>query len=532
MAGEMVGILSLKKEQNEGRQDLRKLFIFFIVFFCFVQSAWADKVYLKNGNVLEGRVIEEKKDSIILEFNLENGSGNATILNSQIKSIEKTPLTVLKKEKISAPLKQEERLSSPKRQEDLEKKYQRIIIIILLIPACIFLLSFVSLFILNRVFRAEFSRPLGIKLVSFYLNTLNIVFTLFGLMFTSLAANRVILDFKGINLLIFYLFVLGVPLLLFILLAGLFYLRNWARILAIILLALGLVSAVASLTVKKDLAAGFFHDFYQKATQQFSGELQQFSRELKGFPLVPVAEADLFSPNAAFISVLFCLLLILYFFRKETKKAFSDAGQLKKPFSVSWQGLILCLIVGLITLSVGNKLYQEGWKQAFHNQNLFVRPGKSKGILKTDEALLQNLKRYQALEFSFYLPAEMERMSGVKADTVTFLDKKTLRVFNLSRMMEMEFRVSKVSLCARWNPILLSLRILSSPYLGNLLSIKEVKFEQKEGIMQISTKDVDKIYYFLLRNKKGDNLSCMFVTPEKDSFLDEKRIIAMVAAIK
>lgn len=505
-------------------RSLTKYFIFFALYFCFVQPAWADRVYLKNGNILEGRIVEEKKEFIILEFNLENGSGNTTVLNSQIKSIEKATLSDLKKEKIAVPFKQEEPLSSPKRQEDPEKEYRRTILLFSLIPAGLFVLSFVSLFLSSRIVRAEFSRPLGIKLICFYLNTVNIILILWGLMLVSLAANKVFFDFEGMKLIIFYVFTLGTPVVLSALGIGLFYLKNWARIILIVLLFMGLLGEAFSFLSKKDFAGDFFHGFYQQAAEQASKAGSNLPENPQR--LIP------FNVNASFIFVSFLLLCALYFFRKGTTKAFSDAAQFKKPTHVSRQGLILCLIIVIISLLVGNKAYQLGWKKFFNSPDLFARPLKSQGAIKTDDRLLRDLKEYRALGFNFYLPAGMEKMAGARADTVTLLDKKTMRVFSLDRMSEMEYRVSRVSLYARWNPVLLSFKVLSAPYLGNLVSLKEVKFEQGEGIMRISEKELSRNYYFILKNKSGDNLSCMFVVPDKDSLLDEKRILAMVSAIK
>lgn len=516
-------------------RSVTKLFLFFAIFFCLFQSAWADKIYLKNGNVLEGNVVEEDSNSVLLDFALDAGSGNTRIKKLDIESIEKgsfkAPAVNSSKDKaVNAGSKQEPASNLSKSQEDLQKvpkEYQKgILLITLSILAGFLLLSFAALFFLSKIARAKFGRPFCIKIACFYLSGISIFYILLGLMFVSLAANRVIFDFKGINLFVFYFFMLGVPILLFILMAGLFYLKNWARISAVVLLGLGLVNGIITLASKKDFTTSYFSGFYQKATQQFGSQLERFSQ--------PQADIGTFNPRATFISVFLFLLIILYFFRKETKNSFSEAGQFKEPISIDKRWLILFSALFLITAFTGNKIYQEGWKGFFHNPYLFMRPSKAGGVMKENDLFSKGLIEYQALDHYLYLPPGMEKkhlpVAESKFNTVLFLEKNRNISFIISEIGEEEYRITIASFYARWNPLLIILKPRSIS--EKLLSVKTFKFKDREGIMERGTTEDVTDYRFTFKTDKSEYMQCTFMVRDKVYSFDEQRVLDVIAAIK
>ena len=187
-------------------KKMRKVLFFFIFFsflFCFFSYPKDKKdfqpfdvqIELKNGNTLEGEILKETDEYILLSI-LE-GKGRTKIRKERIASIrrikresKKTPST-LKKEsmqienKIFFSKEEEKKILA----EGIKKALPQIIIFILL-----GLFVFLSFFIL--IFKAP-HRPLGVRLICFFLGVFHFLFSLYLLMISSLALNDVIYTLKG-----------------------------------------------------------------------------------------------------------------------------------------------------------------------------------------------------------------------------------------------------------------------------------------------------------------------------------------------
>jgi len=68
---------------------MRVIFIAGVFFLC-TPMCRADNILLKNGNVLEGEIITETDDAIVL--GIFEGKGRTTVKKNQIQSVQKTPV--------------------------------------------------------------------------------------------------------------------------------------------------------------------------------------------------------------------------------------------------------------------------------------------------------------------------------------------------------------------------------------------------------------------------------------------------------
>lgn len=384
----------------------------------------------------------------------------------------------------------------------------------------LFLLSFGTLFMLSKIVRIDAGRPFGIKFACFYLNIIGISLAITGLMMASLVANRVFCDYRGISLLIVYFLALVVPAIFLILTFGLFCLRKWARISALILLFLGFIEGIVSLALRKNFLTDFIDNFHSEALLRFSRDSAE---------RIPAVAA--FNPSITFIWLSFYLIFILYFFRREIKEAFSGVG--KERISINKRGLILFLVFTVISLFIGDKLYQECWIKIKDNPHLFTDPIKAKEVITAEPLLLKDFVRHNVLGYQVYLPAKMEKLSvPTKIYELTkmtlFTDKNKGIKLSISKAEERDYRIFIAPLYARWNPFLLFLKGMGCK------RSKEVKFVDKEGILcrdAYSSAGIEK-YRLMLKSGNNDYLECMFETRAGDNSLDETTILNIVAAIK
>ena len=88
-----------------GKRLIKILICGFLLIFLFSAYSSGDMIHLKNGQVLEGTVMHEHNDEVVVDV----GGGTVTFSKGEIKSIEKSELTKIEKDdKIIF----EERLSS------------------------------------------------------------------------------------------------------------------------------------------------------------------------------------------------------------------------------------------------------------------------------------------------------------------------------------------------------------------------------------------------------------------------------------
>lgn len=485
-------------------KSARNLFFFILLSLCLFQFAWADKIYLKNGNVLEGRIVGEKAQVILFEYSLESGSGRAEIRKTEIKSVEKGIAVDLKKDKITS-FPKDQWLSKAAR-ENLEKKKKWLTYSVL---TAFFMLSFLSLSILNKVLKVELNRPLGITIGCLFVNAVNIAFGFLGLLLFSLAIKRVVFDLRGVSLFTFCFLTIGIPAGVFISIFGLFYLRKWARRLWIILLVIGLLTGVAALVNKKDFAGGFLPQFYQRAMEGIGKERPQLYQNIINiFGEFKVPEAGIsFNPRIIYITTSSFLLCLLYLFREKTKEAFSQGPQYRLfPF--------------INKRKPNHDVSSDAAKEKIVKIKGFV----SKGLIE-----------YEALGYNFYLPAGMEQMhsSLPESSTAMFLEKKKNMIFSIAKLKEGEYKEVTDSLFTRSSPFFGMLKTLSAPrYLCKTISIKEVEFEGKKGIMQVGSKDDIILYRFILKIGKEGFIECAFVHKKDDTSFDEKKVLNIIAAIR
>lgn len=468
--------------------------IFLLFFAALVQSGWADKIYLKNGNVLEGRVAEEKPDSILFEYYLEGGKGHAKIKKTEIKSIEKGTPVFLKKDKIIT-------------RSELWAQRENIKYAVL---ATFFILSLVSLLTVNKILRVEIDRPFGIKISCLFLNALNFAIIFLDFLLVLPAIKGEIFNFKAPALFILTFLGLGIPVSLSLLIFGLFYLRKWARRTWIILLATCLLTATGVFITQKNTVTGFCCNIHQKIIQEVETKKPRLYANIKEiFGDFGVSKTeDYKDARIVFIVCSVILLFFLYFLREKTKAAFTEASQYK-------------------IVSFGKKQKSK--------PDTFSAPTKIQGIIKVEGQLLKGFSEYEALGYHFYLPAGMKKIGAPSTEgaTAMFLEKKGDVIFSIAGLKDMEYKTIADSLFTLSSPFFVMLKTLTTPrYSCNTISIKEVKFEEKEGVMQVGSRGNIVLYRFILKIGKDGFLECGFVRRKDDTFFEEKRVLSIIASIK
>ncbi|MFH0790815.1 MAG: hypothetical protein V2A64_04205 [Candidatus Omnitrophota bacterium] len=542
------------------------LCLYFVFFLFLSQSAWADKILLKNGNTLEGRIEKENDEAVWFELKLRTGRGQTKILRSEIKSIESNVGSLETKsqgwEQFDSDSHRE--LKGVDNQAKTNEMMKKIPFFVL---GGIFITLIIWLFLKIRVKRKEirelsvsaipsstaavnpqeiktavFKRPLGVKLIWLLLGFWAVFSFLFGLMCNSLAMNKVILNFKeGFRLSLCMSFNIVLPIFLFILAFGLFYLRNWARIILIIFLIFGIGEMSLSWVLKKNLTATLSQAFLQGTKQGFDVKELIENPKLISLPSFkkPLNESAGHKKGKGFdqtkhlVFALFYLLLILYLYREKTKKAFQEARQYKLSGLIKKKRLLTALCFIFILGFLGDKLYQYAFIRFSHDAHFFMRPAKSEGIIKKDTSRLKDFQEYSDLGYRFYLPKDMKRMEDPLSLVSTFFDKEKGRLFSISKLSQGEYELFTAMNYARWNPILLLFKLIM-PHSGKTISIQKIIFEKQEGIMSVSfnaQRDY-KTFVFYLKDKQDNAIECLFAGKSSDSFTEEKNILNMAAFIE
>ncbi len=445
--------------------------LYFVFFLFLLQCAWADKILLKNGNTLEGTIEKKNDEAVWLELKLKTGRGQTKILRSEIKSVESSVRNLETKSSGWEQFDDSRReLKGADNQAKTNKMMKEILFFVL---GGIFITLLIWLFLRIRLKRekncelsvsaissptaaanpaivvkaAGFKRPLGVKLIWLLVSFWAVLYFLLGLMCNSLAMNKVIFNLKEIKLFLFVSFNIVLPVFLFILAFCLFYLRNWARIILIILLISGIGETSLSWVLKRNLTAIFFQTFFQGTKQGFDAKeligvskliypasfkknLNEFSGHKKG------ENSD---QTKSLVSALFYLFLILYLYRKKTKKAFQEARGYKLSCLIKKKRLFTAFCLIFILGFLGDKLYQYAFIRFSHDAYFFMRPVKAKGVIKKDTSQLRDFQEHSVLGYRFYLPPDMKEGEGSLSLISTFFDKEKSRVFSINKLSQGEY---------------------------------------------------------------------------------------------
>lgn len=509
---------------------LQKTGIAVLFFFIFLQPLFADKVLLKNGNTLEGKIIQEEGNALWLEMRIGKGSGRTKISKATIKSIEASPdILETSPVPIKAPVISAQTGQSPQvPMHGIPKEKKKALYLLLGVFLFIFILPPIFL---SKIIKAYLERPLGIKIISFWLNYCAVGYLLAGLMLVSLAGNDILFSFKGIDFFVFLFLAIGIPLFLFIVFAGFFYLREWARITVTILFVAGILGIGAQGLFKKDFPAHYLQSFWQKAQKELPLEninLASGGQFLKEHIKIPDAELK-------WGSMVFLFLLILYLSRRKIQEAFLEASQQRLSNSIHWARLFLGLIFILVAGFFVDRLYQYACISLSGDPNLFVHPKSSKGVIVKDPALLKEFRSHQALGYHFFLPNGMQELK--QSDTsVVFADRLRGRSCILTKEPALYYQAVTRAYYAQWNPMLLILRSISRFGTGRHMVLQEIEFTRYKGIFSIYIDDARALTLFMVDLKDVhdyDNaLECTFIGKTEDSFMESENIASILAFIE
>jgi len=479
------------------------LFFIFILFFLFYLLSFSHpknkedfqpfyaQIELKKGNTLEGEVLKETDEYILLSI-LE-GKGRMKIRKERITSIrrikresKKAP-SILKKESTQI----ENKIFSYKKEmkkifaKGIKKILPQIIIFIIL-----GLFVFLSFFIL--IFKAPY-RPLGVKLICFFEGIFLSLAFLYLLILSSFALNDIIYTLKG--RFFYFILVWALHLLLIISLFFLFHLRNWARRIYLICLGVFFIYNMLCIVFQKE----FFKEYSQAMIKK------RHTQEIKSEKLMslPVKKEE-FPWIEYLVSGGIYFLFLLYLLRPKIKKAF------RRKIPVNKKKLAIITLTSLILFIIFNKTYQSFFIKLTGYPYLFIHPQRSK--VKIGKVLpFQNLIKHQALGFQFFLPPGFKRLEkACCSDSVVFIDMKTKEVFTLIKDFPYMHKWEVAAAYARYNPILLLLKAITAPSLGELKSIEKVILKDWEGLVWMFTRNQKIAISFSLKNKEGDCISGFF----------------------
>jgi hypothetical protein len=478
------------------------------VFLILTSPAWADRILLKSGGEIEGEIIEEAEEYVVLS--ILGGKGKTRLKKEDIASIEKTPSP--KKIQPGSPVKREI-TSSSREMKSLKEifssvKQKKIYKIIPPVVAALLLVYIILIFIMR-------GRPLGVKLICLLAGPFILISFLFGLMMLSFILNKVFITLEGVDLFVFLLVSLGIPTCLLLAGLGLFYLRNWARIILIVFLISGILNGTVSLIFQRDLIGDYIRGKVATAT----APLQD-----KGLPLSPPKPGEPSSRMAGFINILIFLLGLLYFIKPRTKKFFSPE---KRPDIPKCRLIIILAIL----LFLGDKAYQQLFIRLTHNPYLFARPQKIR-VADKDIEVPRGYRDTGALGVRFYLPSGMVRLRKGIPGLVSFADGEKGRIFIMNKIPHQEYRLLSAVERARWNPVLLILKA-TSPSGGRLISYKEVHLPQGRGIIKghLRGKRNIKSFQFILGLKRG-KVQGIIAGKKNDEFVNEKTVLNMLSLLR
>lgn len=547
----------------------------FFIFFVFLSSSWADEVLLKNGNVLEGKVVQEYSKSII--FSTLDGKGKISINRDEIKSIEKKPLS--KKEIFSSeeseglPRNPQVQTAPQIKPETLLKlesgsmNFSKLIssmgsLVIVFLLAIICIIAFIVFIAISK------KRPFVIRIICFFGILSSIIGILSGLTMIPFLAN-----IEGFSLYFVIMIILGMPLITLIIYFNLFYLRRWARIGFIFFLGLLIIIGAADLLFRKNIIYEYSRKYAQQAMSDLwvgeDGKELSLQNQQKPFNWV-----------GSLLGEGIVILIFLYLLRAKTKEFFSlssqgttnlpaaeridsfdrysvrrmpyqkgekndetaisAASRPKNKLVISKKGWGITAIILIILFFIGDRAYQRFWTDLSKNPSFFKRPVK----IRIEESVnrrkqeIMDASDYKKVDFaglSFYLPQGLERQKLNSSGNAVFLDRKQKRSVVMSVMPLKLYNIRYISEYARWNPMLLIMKILgSTPYDKEIIVIKEIKFSQGKGIFKVCKKDSVEGYKTSTYwgSVKDQGVNFIIMGKEGDDFTSENNILGMLSAVE
>jgi hypothetical protein len=122
-----------------------------------------------------------------------------------------------------------------------------------------------------------------------------------------------------------------------------------------------------------------------------------------------------------------------------------------------------------------------------------------------------------------------------QGNIIIFMDKQKGRLFSIGAMEEREFRLYSLLAYARWNPILLFLKIISLPRPplsadGMIVSVKEIVFP--EGILFLKLFDgSDGRTYEYMLCRRDIFFTGMISGNRNDDFVSERTALELISLI-
>ncbi len=347
-------------------------------------------------------------------------------------------------------------------------------------------------------------RPFGVKLI-FFLGSL-IAFTMFliGLVFSTFVLNEYFIIVKG-NKYLYLFFIVVFPLLLFLVLFSLFYLRNWARKTMMAFFALCTFYNVFCLALQKDILSEYFYKnpstaYFQETNENVSG-------------LTPI--------------VMWSFIFILgfvYLGNPQTKKFFERKIPLPK------KKMLLNLIILFPLLYLANKLYQLSFINLTKNPNLFIKASKTYH-LNPLSGIPFNFKECKALGYKFYLPSTMKKLRSKSLSMAIYIDKYRKRIFSIGNLNPQDYKFFVGLAKVRWNPILLYLKSVALPH-WNWKKVALINSKNYKGIMWIGQKGNQTCYLFHLKGSHQDCINCIVSGRIEDAFLKQKNVLKIISSIE
>ena len=322
--------------------------------------AWADKVLLKNGNTLEGKIIKEDSDALWLEVYWGSGTSKTKISKAKIKSIEQSPVeippavsprTKASKSRLTTKLSQPvEVVDSPPIAKSGIKKIK---IALGVIAGLFFIFLSLPYFIVSKISRVQLIRPVGIKIICLWLS--------YGTGMALLAGG--LAGYLGSHSVINPAIAISVSLLFFIVLMGVFYLRRWARLLLIILLVFGFFETAAEITLKRKIAGEFSKPRTQEDRLEYHSQKAGLPQEIyfsKGAEGAALRKIFAMAEAWRWYVCIVCLAGILYLTRTQVAGAFVRAEQFGLRQIISAKRLSIVIILLACVVVAIYKLYPYG----------------------------------------------------------------------------------------------------------------------------------------------------------------------------
>lgn len=318
---------------------------------------------LKNGNTLEGKIIQEDSDALWLEVYWDSGTIKTKISKAKIESIEQSsveiPPTVSPRTKASKsrlttkPSQPAQTVDFPQTAESGIKKIK---IALGVIAGLFFIFLSLPYFIVSKINRVQLVRPMGIKIICLWLSYGTVMALLAGGLAGYSGSHGVVGDINPA-------IAISMSLFFFIVLIGVFYLRRWARLLLIILFVFGFFETAAEITLKRKIAGEFSRAHTQEDSLEYRSQKAGLPQEIyfsKGAEGAAIRKIFAMAEAWRWYVCIVCLAGILYLTRKQVTDAFVRAEQFGLGQIISAKRLSIVIILLACAAVAIYKLYPYG----------------------------------------------------------------------------------------------------------------------------------------------------------------------------